>query len=314
MEKYDVDPKEIEGLWAEGGEGLRRFISYSRRDAVLALHLLLDLRLMDKYIAMSRASGSLLQDIVNGGQSGMVENLLLRRFRERNRVVPPKPDAGISDERYVENEDLKGGAVLAPEKGLVESVVILDYKSLYPTIMMAHNLCYSTVVTDESPHEDQVITAPSGGRFVSPKTSPGIMPGVLRELLDQRTNTKKLMKEASEEERRFLDAKQYAMKILLNSFYGYSGYARARLYSLALANAVTSLAERTSCARKRSSMRSDQSMLSMGLRSSPTSCLSESQEQSASISQWSMATRIASLCGSGPPAQSPKRSLCKMRV
>ncbi|NMB86403.1 MAG: DNA polymerase [Methanosaeta sp. PtaB.Bin018] len=240
MEKYDVDPKEIEGLWAEGGEGLRRFISYSRRDAVLALHLLLDLRLMDKYIAMSRASGSLLQDIVNGGQSGMVENLLLRRFRERNRVVPPKPDAGISDERYVENEDLKGGAVLAPEKGLVESVVILDYKSLYPTIMMAHNLCYSTVVTHDSPQEDQVITAPSGGRFVSPKTSPGIMPGVLRELLDQRTKTKKLMKEASEEERRFLDAKQYAMKILLNSFYGYSGYARARLYSLALANAVTS--------------------------------------------------------------------------
>ncbi|NMC10609.1 MAG: DNA polymerase elongation subunit, partial [Methanothrix sp.] len=210
------------------------------RDAVLALHLLLDLRLMDKYIAMSRASGSLLQDIVNGGQSGMVENLLLRRFRERNRVIPPKPDAGVSDERYVENEDLKGGAVLAPEKGLVESVVILDYKSLYPTIMMAHNLCYSTVVTHESPGEDQVITAPSGGRFVSPKTSPGIMPGVLQELLDQRTKTKKLMKMACEEERRFLDAKQYAMKILLNSFYGYSGYARARLYSLALANAVTS--------------------------------------------------------------------------
>ena len=93
MEKYDVDPKEIEGLWMEEGEGLRRFISYSRRDAVLAMHLLLDLRLMDKYIALSRASGSLLQDIVNGGQSGMVENLLLRRFREQRRVVPPKPDA-----------------------------------------------------------------------------------------------------------------------------------------------------------------------------------------------------------------------------
>jgi len=243
MEKYDVNPKEIEGLWAEGGEGLVRFISYSRRDAVLALHLLLDLRLMDKYIAMSRASGSLLQDIVNGGQSGMVENLLLRRFRERGRVVPPKPDAGVSDERYVENEDLKGGAVLVPEKGLVEDVVILDYKSLYPTIMMAHNLCYSTVISGQGPapaSADQIITAPSGGRFVSSETSPGIMPGVLRELLEQRTATKKLMKKASDEERRFLDAKQYAMKILLNSFYGYSGYARARLYSLALANAVTS--------------------------------------------------------------------------
>jgi len=66
------------------------------------------------------------------------------------------------------------------------------------------------------------------------------VPAVLRELLDERTKTKKQMKTAGDEERRFLDAKQYAMKILLNSFYGYSGYARARLYSMALANAVTS--------------------------------------------------------------------------
>lgn len=239
MEKHDVDPKEIESLWAEGGAGLVRFISYSRRDAVLALRLLLDLRLMDKYIALSRASGSLLQDIVNGGQSGMVENLLLRRFREQGRVVPPKPDADVSDERYVENVDLKGGAVLTPEKGLLEDVVILDYKSLYPTIMMAHNLCYTTVVMRDQPLEG-IITAPSGGKFVTPEISPGIMPAVLRELLDQRTETKRLMKQAGDEERRFFDAKQYAMKILLNSFYGYSGYARARLYSLALANAVTS--------------------------------------------------------------------------
>lgn len=241
MEKYDVNPKEIESLWAEEGEGLRRFISYSRRDAILAQRLLLDLRLMDKYIALSRASGALLQDIVNGGQSGMVENLLLRRFRERNRVVPPKPDADVSEERYVDSDELKGGAVLVPEKGLQEDIVILDYKSLYPTIMMAHNLCYSTVVTQKQDlADDQTVTAPSGGKFVSTEVSPGIMPQVLRELLDKRTETKRLMKTAGEEERRFLDAKQYAMKILLNSFYGYSGYARARLYSLALANAVTS--------------------------------------------------------------------------
>jgi DNA polymerase I len=239
LEKHDVDPKEIEALWAEEGEGLRRFIAYARRDAVLALRLLLDLRLMDKYIALSRASGSLLQDIVNGGQSGMVESLLLRRFRGRGRVVLPKPDSEISEERFTDNEELKGGAVLTPEKGLVEDVLILDYKSLYPTIMMAHNLCYTTVITGDSPPGGTIV-APSGGRFVSPQVYAGIMPQLLKELLDQRTETKRLMKGAGEEERRFLDAKQYALKILLNSFYGYSGYARARLYSLALANAVTS--------------------------------------------------------------------------
>ena len=171
----------------------------------------------------------------------MVENLLLRRFGEGNRVVPPKPDADLSEERYIDSDELKGGAVLVPEKGLLEDIVILDYKSLYPTIMMAHNLCYSTVVPrGQGPASDKTITAPSGGRFVSPEVSPGIVPQVLKELLDQRTQTKRQMKRATDEERRFLDAKQYAMKILLNSFYGYSGYARARLYSLDLANAVTS--------------------------------------------------------------------------
>ncbi|HOT06678.1 MAG TPA: DNA-directed DNA polymerase [Methanotrichaceae archaeon] len=239
QEKYDVDPKEMEAIWEAGGDELRRFISYARRDAVLALGLLLQLRLMDKYIALSRASGTLLQDVVNGGQSGMVESLLLRRFRERDRVVPPKPGSEESDERYDDSDELKGGAVLDPKKGLLEDVVILDYKSLYPTIMMAHNLCYSTVVTGQAPAGS--IQAPSGGLFVPPEVSAGIVPGVLQELLEERTRTKKLMKTAeSEDERRFLDAKQNAMKILLNSFYGYSGYARARLYSLAVANAVTS--------------------------------------------------------------------------
>jgi DNA polymerase, archaea type len=239
MEKYDLDPKEIESIWAEGGLRLRKFLSYARRDAVLAMRLLMDLKLMDKYVALSRTSGSLLQDIVNGGQSGMVESLLLRRFGERGRVVPPKPDAEVSEERFVESDELKGGAVLMPEKGLLEDLVILDYKSLYPTIMMAHNLCYSTVVTGQLPGLP-VEKSPSGGEFVSPEVSHGIVPQVLRELLDERTKTKRLMKQVGDEERSFLDAKQYAMKILLNSFYGYSGYARARLYSLPMANAVTS--------------------------------------------------------------------------
>ncbi len=66
------------------------------------------------------------------------------------------------------------------------------------------------------------------------------MPGILEDLLDRRTETKKLMRDSEGDEYVVLNATQYALKILLNSFYGYSGYARARLYSLVLANAVTS--------------------------------------------------------------------------
>ena len=49
-----------------------------RRDSELALELILKLRLLDKYIALAQVSGSLLQEIVDGGQTSMVETLLLQ--------------------------------------------------------------------------------------------------------------------------------------------------------------------------------------------------------------------------------------------
>ena len=239
-EKLDVPPLEMEHYWKDNGEKFRQFVDYARRDSELALELILKLRLLDKYIALAQVSGSLLQEIVDGGQTSMVEMLLLKEFGSKDRLLLPKPADDVSAERYEMSSDLKGGEVLEPKKGLLENVLILDYKSLYPTIMMAHNLCYTTVVTGDRP-EGNTIKPPSGGEFVPPEVFKGIVPSILENLLSQRTRTKKKMKKASDEnEYRVLDATQLAMKILLNSFYGYSGYARARLYSLTLANAVTS--------------------------------------------------------------------------
>jgi DNA polymerase I len=239
-EKLDVPPLEMEEYWFDTGEKFRKFVDYARRDAELALELILNLRLLDKYIALAQVSGSLLQEIVDGGQTSMVETLLLREFGRRDRVLLPKPDDGVSAERYEMSSDLKGGEVLEPKKGLLENVLLLDYKSLYPTIMMAHNLCYSTVVTGDTP-DGATIKPPSGGEFVPPDVYKGIVPSILEDLLNQRSLTKQRMRSTSDEnEYRVLDATQLAVKILLNSFYGYSGYARARLYNLTLANAVTS--------------------------------------------------------------------------
>ncbi len=240
MEKLDVAPSEMEEYWKDTGEKILKFIDYARRDSELAMELLLKLRLLDKHIAVAQVSGSLLQEVIDGGQTSMVDNLLLREYGRQDRVIPPKPDDELVAMRNRNSKGLKGGEVLEPKKGLLENVVILDYKSLYPTIMMAHNLCYTTVVDQDRP-EGETIVPPSGGEFVSSDVSKGIMPSILENLLLRRTETKKKMKSASDEsEYRVLDATQLALKILLNSFYGYSGYTRARLYSLTLANAVTS--------------------------------------------------------------------------
>lgn len=238
LEKLDIPFLEMETYWKDNGEKLSKFIEYARRDSELALGFLLKLRLIDKYVALARASGTLLQDILDGGQTQMVENIILREYMKHDRVLPAKPTGEVSDERFDVGEELKGGEVLAPKKGLIDNIVILDYKSLYPTIMMAHNLCYTTVVVNQKP--DDVVISPSGGVFVSQKIIKGIVPAILTDLLNRRQATREKMKSAGEEEYRVLDATQLALKILLNSFYGYSGYARARLYSLTLANAVTS--------------------------------------------------------------------------
>ncbi len=239
-EKLDVAPSEMEEYWNDSGEKLLKFIDYARRDSELAMEIFMKLKLLDKHIAVARVSGSLLQEVVDGGQTSMVDNLLLREYGKQDRVIPPKPSDELVAMRNRGSEGLKGGEVLEPKKGLLENVVILDYKSLYPTIMMAHNLCYTTVVDQDRPPGD-TIKPPSGGEFISSEVCRGIMPSILENLLQRRVETKKLMKNASDEsEYRVLDATQMALKILLNSFYGYSGYTRARLYSLTLANAVTS--------------------------------------------------------------------------
>jgi len=58
----------MEAYWNDKGEKLSKFIEYSRRDSELALAFLLKLRLIDKYIALARVSGTLLQDILDGGR------------------------------------------------------------------------------------------------------------------------------------------------------------------------------------------------------------------------------------------------------
>ena len=237
-EKLDIPILEMEEYWKDNGEKLLKFIEYARRDSELALLFLLKLRLIDKYIALARVSGTLLQDILDGGQTQMVENLILREYMKHDRVLPARPTGEVSGERYDEGEQLAGAEVLPPKKGLLENIVILDYKSLYPTIMMAHNLCYTTEVVGEMP--ENVIKTPNGGVYVSGDIVKGIVPSILEDLLDRRQQTRAKMKTADEDDKRVLDATQLALKILLNSFYGYSGYTRARLYSLTLAGAVTS--------------------------------------------------------------------------
>ncbi|HDM05923.1 MAG TPA: DNA polymerase elongation subunit, partial [Candidatus Aenigmarchaeota archaeon] len=245
--KIDITLKDINTHWLDNGEKLEKLLQYSKKDAELPLRILLKERLLDKFIEISKVSGILLQDSISGGESTRIENLLLKEFNKRGFVIPCKPDSDEITKRNMERKErgLKGAFVLKPDVGLHEKcVVYLDFKSMYPSIIKAYNICPTTLLIQKK--DVEFLETPNGARFVSEKVRKGIIPQILTYLLETRDKIKKEMKAAQDpEKRRYLYAKQYAFKTIANAFYGYLGYIRAKLYILDIANAITSTGRET---------------------------------------------------------------------
>lgn len=235
-EKVDVKHSEIEQLWKGSGDEYSKLVEYARMDSILAMDLVQDLKLLDKYVALSRVAGTLLQDTLEGGETIRIENFLLREFNEQGYVFPSRPSQRFLSERdKIKKRELVGGYVIEPIKELHSNVVVLDFLSMYPSIIRTFNVCPTTL------DKNGVHQSPSGARFLKAEERPGIIPHILERLMNDRGDVKKAMGQASDpEKKRVLYAKQWALKILANAFYGHLGYSRARIYDLDVANAITS--------------------------------------------------------------------------
>jgi DNA polymerase I len=233
--KLDIKASEMREIWLSGSESrLQRFLEYAGRDADLLQDIINELKLIDRYINISKDCGLLLHETINGGQSRRIESMLLREFYKEGRLWP-------LNDKDKKVEKVTGGKVLDSERGLHENLIIMDYKSLYPSAIRAYNICWSSII-NEKETSVKTILAPNGVRYTDHTVYEGIMPRILTKLYNKRVELKKLMKSCSDKnEREFYDNQQYSVKILLNSFYGYTGALRGRLYDPRLANSVTSV-------------------------------------------------------------------------
>jgi len=241
-DKVDIAHSEIGKYWNGDEKKMEKLISYSRKDSILALKLVLEKNMLDKFIELSKVSGVLLQDVLSSGESIRLETLLLKRLNEADFVLPCRPPQGEISGRNIERETkaLKGALVLEPETGFHAScVVYLDFKSMYPSIYISYNICPTTLL--EKGSKEKGIDTPYGIRFIPKDVRRGIIPQIVKQLITERDVVKKEMNAAKNENiRRELNAKQFALKIMANALYGYTGYTRAKLYVLDIANAITS--------------------------------------------------------------------------
>jgi len=228
----------VREMW--NGKGIEHLIKYARRDAVLVLRLVVERRMLDKFFEISKICGLLLQDCL-GGQSQRHEFRLLKEFHKRKIIMPCKPS---TLGKRVSHSDLKGALVLEPEVGLHEWVICLDFTSMYPSLIRAFNICTTTYLANGENIEHY--TSPYGTKFVKQNIFKGILPEVINEYLTKRIDVRKHYKiETDSENKRILEAKQLALKDLMNSMYGYTGYPRSRLYIMDIANAITSFGRDT---------------------------------------------------------------------
>ncbi|MBI4021261.1 MAG: hypothetical protein HY369_03390 [Candidatus Aenigmarchaeota archaeon] len=233
--KVGVKHSEIERLWKGPAQDYHRLVEYSRVDAELALELVTKLNLLDKYAGISKIAGTLLQDTLEGGETTRIEHVLLRAFNKEGYVFPCKPnDRQVAEREAIKQKGFEGGYVIEPVRKLHANVVVLDFKSMYPSIIRSFNICPTTL----SPDGDH--QSPWGARFLAKEKRQGIIPRILEELMNERQVVKKKLRVAAGPERRVLYAKQWGLKILANAFYGYLGYTRARVFNIDVANSITS--------------------------------------------------------------------------
>jgi len=226
-EKDDVDAKRIDEEWAADSE---KVVRYCRKDAELALRLLEEIRTLPRYMALSTVSKLPLADAMSSGTSTLIDSIMIRAV-EADRVPIPMTGSFQKDRQIV------GGYVHEVEAGIYKWVGVLDFKSMYPSIIIENNICFSTI----SP--DGTIESPTGTRFVAKDVRQGYVPRILADLMAERDRVKAAMKAAeTPEEKNYQDGLQQAVKILMNSFYGVFASAFYRFTNRDIGESITAYA------------------------------------------------------------------------
>eukprot|EP00928_Gymnodinium_smaydae_P053270 TRINITY_DN37302_c0_g1_i1.p1 TRINITY_DN37302_c0_g1~~TRINITY_DN37302_c0_g1_i1.p1 ORF type:complete len:1054 (-),score=284.41 TRINITY_DN37302_c0_g1_i1:242-3403(-) len=236
-QKEDVHYSMIGDLFKTSAETRRRLAVYCLKDAYLPMLLMDKLLCMYNYVEMARVTGTPINFLLNRGQMIKVTSQLLRKARATQFVMPALKSQQ-SDDKY------EGATVLDPITGYYDKpIATLDFASLYPSIMMAHNLCYTTLMKPEQAltmDPSQVTTTPSGCKFVKNETRRGLLPQILEELLAARKRAKKAMGEATDPlTKSVLNGRQLALKISANSVYGFTGATVGQLPCLEISSSVT---------------------------------------------------------------------------
>ena len=284
--RKDFDDEKISDFYLTS-DRLMMLVTHTEMDTFLTYKLMLHLNILPLTKQLTNIAGNLWFRSLQNARAERNEMLLLHEFRSRKYLCPDKKvlnskeakKAEFGDEDQAEGKTVKGkrgkakyggGLVLDPKAGFYDNIVLLlDFNSLYPSIIQEYNLCFTTVdrkvsknfdgtdfkakkandmggalsgiqgeaeADESSEPEEDTVQLPSGNAA----TRDAILPNVLKNLVQKRRAVKAQMKQEKDQVKyQQLNIRQTALKLTANSMYGCLGFSSSRFYAQAIAALIT---------------------------------------------------------------------------
>jgi len=245
--RRDFDNDVALKTWAAEKNGLMNYISHVEADTYFIAALALSTQILPLTKVLTNLAGNSWARTLTGTRAERNEYILLHEFH-RNKYICPDKQAlkGRVKQEEENNEEeattskkkdkYKGGLVFEPEKGLYDKfVLVMDFNSLYPSIIQEYNICFTTVERANLVDDDDAVPE------IPSEQGQGILPKLIATLVSRRRQVKSLMKDksATPEQLSTWDIKQLALKLTANSMYGCLGYTKSRFYARPLAVLTT---------------------------------------------------------------------------
>ncbi|KAL6657151.1 hypothetical protein ACP70R_004931 [Stipagrostis hirtigluma subsp. patula] len=266
--KIPLIPSKILNRWfATGpGRGRHRCIEYICNRARVNLEIMNQLDLVNRTSELARVFGIDFFSVLSRGSQYRVESMLLRLAHTQNYLAISPGNQQVASQPAMECLPL----VMEPESAFYpDPVVVLDFQSLYPSMIIAYNLCYSTCLGKVFPSKSNVLgvssysadshtildlknellLTPNGVLYVQPEVRKGVLPRLLEEILSTRIMVKQAMKKLGTSQQvlhRIFNARQLALKLIANVTYGYTaaGFS-GRMPCAELADSIVQCGRRT---------------------------------------------------------------------
>ncbi|EIW79037.1 hypothetical protein CONPUDRAFT_126817 [Coniophora puteana RWD-64-598 SS2] len=261
-DRQDIDPDDTASYFdsaVSAPDMLMTFVRHCELDAHYQMAIASKVQILPLTRQLTNLAGNAWNKTLNGGRAERNEYILLHEFHRLKYICPdktygkkvkPEPEPDEADEEggnaaggggggkasKAKRDKYKGGLVFEPKRGLWDKfILVMDFNSLYPSIIQEYNIDFTTVERQVDDPDDKIPEPPSSD------VAQGVLPRLIATLVSRRRQVKSLMKDKSATPAKLLqyDIKQQALKLTANSMYGCLGFEYSRFYARPLAALTT---------------------------------------------------------------------------